>query len=270
MGAGSLARAEKIENYYGVAQPISGEQLHKNGIEQALALGAELVEDEVVALRYDGETFEANTSNGKTISAQTVLLATGTARSVPKIDGIVEFEGRGVSYCAVCDAFFYRGKDVCVLGNGEYAAHEAAELAPLVRSVTVLTDGSQLSAALAEGVAHDERKIAAIEGGERLASVRFADGNSITADGVFVAYGTAGSAALARSLGAVVEGANIAVDGEMATSIAGLFAAGDCVGGLLQVAKAVHDGAVAGMSAIKFLRQQDKSSETSNVANVRK
>ena len=85
------------------------------------------------------DTFTVKTTAGDfdTIS---VILATGSKRKAPAIPGIKELEGRGVSYCAVCDAFFYRGKDVAVLGNSDFALHEAEELAPMAGSVTIYTD----------------------------------------------------------------------------------------------------------------------------------
>lgn len=253
MGAGSLERAERIENFYG-CEPMSGLELHKAGVAQALSLGAELVEGEVVSIAYDGESFTVKTAQGSELTARAVVLATGVTRRAPKLAGLAELEGRGVSYCAVCDGFFYRGKKVFVLGSGDYAAHEAAELAPLAKSVTILTNGDEPDFAAPDGVSLYTSPLAALEGEGKLERVRFADGETLEADGLFVALGTAGSAALARTLGAVVEGDNISVDANMATTLQGLFAAGDCTGGLLQVAKAASDGAIAGTAAVRYLR----------------
>ena len=253
MGAGSLARAESIENFYGRA-PMSRPELHEAGVAQALSLGVELVEGEVVSIGYDGESFTVKTAQGGELAARAVVLATGITRRAPKLAGLAELEGRGVSYCAVCDGFFYRGKRVCVLGSGDYAAHEAAELLPLAATVTILTNGETPDFDAPEGVLTDERPLAALEGEGRLERVRFEDGGELEADGLFIALGTAGSAALARTLGAVVEGDNISVDADMATTLPGLFAAGDCTGGLLQVAKAASDGAIAGTAAVRYLR----------------
>jgi len=88
-----------------------------------------------------------------------------------------------------------------------------------------------------------------------LESVTFNHSDKIKLDGIFVAYGTAGSTALAKKVGAFTEGNKILVDSDMSTNVPGLYAAGDCTGGLLQIAKAVSDGAIAGTSAIKYLRQ---------------
>lgn len=253
-GSGALQKTEKIENYYGFAQPVTGPELAAAGIAQAKRLGAKFVEAEVVGLSYE-EDYVVETTAG-TYHADGVIIATGSPRKTPRIAGVAELEGRGVSYCAVCDAFFYRGKNVVVLGNGEYALHEAAALQPVAGSVTVLTDGADAAAAFPAEVEVNTAKIAKIEGEERVSGVLFEDGARLAADGVFVAYGVAGSAELARKIGAETEGSRIVVDANCATALPGLYAAGDCTGGLLQIAKAVYEGAKAGTELIKHLRKQ--------------
>ena len=171
------------------------------------------------------------------------------------ITGIREFEGRGVSYCAVCDAFFYRGRAAAVLGQGEYALEEARVLLPVAGSVTLLTNGQSAPENLPDGLAVDTRPVSAVEGGETVERVVFADGETLPLDGVFVALGTAGSTDFARKLGAPLDGTHIRANADGSTAVPGLFAAGDCTGGLLQIAKAVSDGAQAAMSAVKFLRK---------------
>ncbi|WP_087065582.1 NAD(P)/FAD-dependent oxidoreductase [Intestinibacillus massiliensis] len=121
-------------------------------------------------------------------------------------------------------------------------------------SVTLLTDGMPVPGGLPEGLKADGRKLQAVEGDKAVAAALFADGDSLPIAGVFIAVGVAGSDALARKLGALTEGNRIVVDADMATNVPGLFAAGDCTGGLKQIVKAVHEGAVAGMSAAKYVR----------------
>ena len=164
-------------------------------------------------------------------------------------------EGHGVSYCATCDAFFYRGRDVAVLGSGEYALHEVQALLPVAHSVTLLTGGAPLTAQFPPEVAVRTEAVEAILGEERVTGVQLKEGGTLEVSGVFVALGVAGSTALARKLGAEVNGSRIVVDDHMQTSLPGLYAAGDCTGGLLQVAKAVYEGAVAGTEAAKALRK---------------
>ena len=250
---GALTKADKIENYFGMAEPVSGCELVENTKRQAKTLGAELTEDEIFHISWNG-SFRLE-GRKETYEAKAVLLATGTSRKTADVPGLSKLEGRGVSYCAICDAFFYRGKDVAVLGQGEYALEEARVLLPLARSVTLLTDGSEAPADLPDGLRVETRKVSAIEGDELVSRVAFAEGESLRVSGVFIAYGTAGSGDFARKLGAPLDGTRIKVNADGSTAVPGLFAAGDCTGGLLQVAKAVADGAEAAMSAVKFVRK---------------
>ena len=252
-GSGALDRAELIQNYYGFAEPISGAELERRGIEGAKALGVQFVTTEAVGLTYtDKLTVETLAGD---FPADAVILATGASRAAPHIPGLAGLEGHGVSYCATCDAFFYRGKDVAVLGSGEYALHEVQALLPVVKSVTLLTNGSPLTASFPPEVTVCPEKVNAILGEERVSGVELSSGKTVALSGVFVALGVAGSTALARKLGAEVDGNRILVDEHMQTTLPGLYAAGDCTGGLLQVAKAVYEGALAGTEAAKALRK---------------
>lgn len=252
---GALEKTDKIENYFGFADVISGPELLAHGRAQAERLGAQLTQTEVTGIEYAEKGFSVKTTTGA-FAADAILLATGAPRATPPIAGVREFEGRGVSYCAICDAFFYRGKAVAVLGEGEYALEEARTLLPVAGAVTLLTNGAPAPDGLPEGLQVDTRPVAAIAGEDKVAQVAFESGDPLGIDGVFIAYGTAGSTDFARKLGAQLDGNKIQVGADGATAVPGLFAAGDCTGGLLQVAKAVSDGAQAAMSAIKFVRGQ--------------
>ena len=251
-GIGALQKAEQIQNYYGFEEGITGAELYRRGVAGAQAVGTQFVTAEVVGLDY-AATLVVQTTAGD-YPADAVILATGTGRIAPKIAGLAEHEGRGVSYCATCDAFFYRGKTAAVLGTGEYALHEVQALLPLAGKVILCTNGEPLTAEFPAGVTVCTEKLEAIEGEETVMALRLAGGGLLPADGLFVALGVAGSAALARKLGAPVENGRIVVDEKMQTGIPGLFAAGDCTGGLLQVCKAVYKGALAATEAIKQIR----------------
>ena len=268
-GIGALEKAEKIENYYGLEQPLSGKELYERGISQAEALGVRILDAEVLGISgFDTFTVKTTAGDFDTVS---VILATGGKRSAPKIPGLKEFEGRGVSYCAVCDAFFYRGKEVAVVGNGEFALHEAEELRNVTQDVTIYTDGKEPEFSREHPIAVNTMKIQAIEGDDKVSGLLMqsdtaaqdaeAPENSFyPADGVFVALGTAGSTEIARQMGAeLTDKGNIKTDEEMATTIPGLFAAGDCTGGLLQVSKAVYEGSMAAISAGKYVRHKKVS-----------
>lgn len=268
-GIGALEKAEKIENYYGLEQPLSGKELYERGISQVEALGVRILDAEVLGISgFDTFTVKTTAGDFDTVS---VILATGGKRSAPKIPGLKEFEGRGVSYCAVCDAFFYRGKEVAVVGNGEFALHEAEELRNVTQDVTIYTDGKEPEFSREHPIAVNTMKIQAIEGDDKVSGLLMqsdiaaqdaeAPENSFyPADGVFVALGTAGSTEIARQMGAeITDKGNIKTDEEMATTIPGLFAAGDCTGGLLQVSKAVYEGSMAAISAGKYVRHKKVS-----------
>lgn len=248
-GNGALSKTDKIENYYGFPEPISGEKLYKNGIHQAKNLGIEIIEDEVVSLQFI-ENFEIETVNSH-YQSKAVILATGTNRAIPNIKGIREFEGKGVSYCAICDAFFYKGKDVVVVGNGNYAIHEMEQLKPVAKSVTILTNGEPMIENRSVDVVVNCNKIREFRGGDKIQEVEFEDNTKQQINGVFVALGTASSSDLAKKIGARIENNRIVVNEKMETSVPGLFACGDCTGGLLQISKAVYEGAVAGLEVLK-------------------
>lgn len=245
---GTLGKARKIENYYGFKN-ISGKDLYENGLKQLENLNIEFVKDEVVQLNYTSQ-FEVTTVNN-IFQAKYVVLATGVSRNVPNIKGIKEFEGKGVSYCAVCDSFFYKGKDVAVLGDGNYAIHEFETLKPIASSVTILTNGNTMVENRDSSIEVNSKKIREFRGDTKLEKVEFEDNTIQNLNGVFIAMGTASSSDLARKIGARIENNNIVVNENMETTVPSLFACGDCTGGLLQISKAVYEGAKAGLAVLK-------------------
>ena len=170
-GSGALARAEGIQNYYGFAEAIPGAELERQGIEGAKAVGLTFTDKLTV------ETLAGD------YSADAVILATGVSRAAPPLPGLKNLEGHGVSYCATCDAFFYRGRDVAVLGSGEYALHEVTALLPVAKSVTLLTGGAPLTAQFPLEVAVRTEKIEAILGEDAVTGVQLAGGERWTATG---------------------------------------------------------------------------------------
>ncbi|NLK39970.1 MAG: NAD(P)/FAD-dependent oxidoreductase [Clostridiales bacterium] len=251
---GALAKAEHIENYYGFREPISGTELAHAGLVQADRLGVKFVQGEVFSISYM-DKFVIESSAGE-YTADSVIVATGSPKSAPKIEGIKQFEGKGVSYCAVCDAFFYRGREIAVLGCCDFALHELHELLPVVRSATVITNGDEPTVKFPKNVSVITQKIRRIGGDDRVRFVEFVDNTRLEIEGIFVAYGVAGSSQLAKVIGAATENNKIITDDNMETTIPGLFAAGDCTGRMFQIARAVYEGAMAGTSAVKFLRRQ--------------
>lgn len=211
----------------------------------------EIIDEEVIDLAY-GDSYIV-TTNKHVYFAKTVIIATGSARKSLSIDGLKEFEGRGVSYCAVCDSFFYRKKNVAVLGNSHYALHEHNVIKDVASSSVILTNGMPTDQDFQDAVVYT-KKIKKIDGKFKLEKVIFEDDTTLEIDGLFVALGQASADALARKIGAVSENGFISVDENMSTTLPGLFAAGDCTGGLAQISKAVYNGTVAGSQAIKFVK----------------
>ena len=247
-GKSALEKAHKIENYYGI-ESISGKELYELGLKQARNFEIPIEQDEVTNIAWDGH-FVITTVNNE-YESENVIIATGTNRNSPNIKGIKEFEGKGVSYCAICDAFFFRNKNVAVIGNGNYAIHEAKQLKPVANSVAIFTNGEKmLENRDASDFAVEETPIREFRGIDKIEEVEFEGNKTEKIDGVFIAIGTASSADLARKIGANVKNNNIVVNENMETNVKGLYACGDCTGGLLQINKAVYEGAKAAMSII--------------------
>ena len=247
----ALKKAKIIENYYGV-KSISGEALYNIGVEQAKELEIPMVKDEVTNISFD-KNFIVRTVNNE-YEAKYVIIATGTNRSAPKVKGLKEFEGKGISYCAICDGFFYKGKDIAVVGNGNYAIHEAETLKLVAKSVTILTNGKKMIENRdTSDFEVDETPIREFRGNNVINEVEFENNSSKKVDGVFIAIGTASSVDLARKIGAVIKCNNIVINENMQTTVKRLYACGDCTGGLLQVNKAVYEGAISALDIIKDL-----------------
>src|SRR5699024_8516097 len=141
--------------------------------------------------------FLVDTAGGQ-LTARTILLTTGTSRKMAPIDQLDRLEGRGVSYCDVCDAFFFREKPVALLGDGEYALHELKELLPITGPVTVCTNGLSPSVEFPPKVTVRREPIRRLVGEERLEAVEFSDGSILPVEALFVALGTAKGSDLAR------------------------------------------------------------------------
>ena len=250
---GALCKADKVENYYGFAQPISGKQLIQAGIDQATRLGVEVLSAEVTKIAFDGQ-YVVKTVDQE-FRAITVLLATGASRSIPKIEGIKEFEGKGISYCAVCDGFFYKNKPVGLLGSGNYAAQEAEELINIASSLVVFTDGQEITGHFDKRATIVTNKVMKVTGDQTISTVVLDNGEEIAVKGLFVALNSASSVDFAQKLGAQINKNKIVVDDKQATNLPGLFAAGDCTEGVYQIARAVGDGCVAGLEMIHYVRQ---------------
>jgi len=252
---GALGKTDHIENYYGFPEPVTGTQVIENGLAQARRLGVEVRSEEVLGID-NADLFVVKTLQDE-YPTKAVLLATGSNRANPRIPGFSDFVGKGISYCAVCDGFLYRKKKIALLGEGDYMAEELEILRSFSDKVTVFTNGLPL-----KGKVHDVPVVTdpliKIDGEETIQALVTAQGR-FEIDGLFVAIGAPSATDFALKMGALLNKGLLDVDANFMTNIPGLFAAGDCIGGLSQIAKAVSDGAQAAIAINKFVKNQKTS-----------
>lgn len=225
-----LWRAKQVDNYLGLPG-VSGAELLTAFRRHAEDSGAEFQEGRVLSALRSGEDWYVSIGNTMA-QAKAVVLAAGVARG-KKFPGEAELLGRGVSYCATCDGMLYRGRRVAVLGWTPSARKEADFLEEIGCRV----------------VYFDRPRQSSIQGGEKVESVT-CDGVEEAVDGVFLLRPAMAPGDLFPGLAA--EGGFVTVDRNMETNLPGVFAAGDCTGGPLQVSKAVGEGLIAGQKAAAF------------------
>ena len=251
-GESNLHKTEKIDNYYGFAHGIAGKTLYENGIEQAKNIGVGVKEEEVLHIEKIIKEFKIKTEKNE-YTAKATIIATGNKKLRPNIKGVTKFEGKGISYCAICDGFFYRDKNVVVIGNGKFAQSEANDLKNIVNNVKILTNG--LNMETNSEFETITQKIKEIHGNERVEKIEFENGHTIEVSGIFIALGEAGGTDFAKKIGVMLNKDNIIVDENMKTNVEGLYSCGNVTGGMLQICKAVYEGAKAGLSATKFAKK---------------
>lgn len=241
-----------IENYYGFNEPISGTELVKNGLAQAAFLGIEVINDAVLSIEEDiAGSFIVKTQKNS-LTTKTVLLATGRSRLSVKIKNYQKFLGKGISLCATCDGFFYRGKRLAVIGCGVFMKKELEYLNQLSDDVMIFTNGMPLAVPVEGKVILDPIK--SFNGTNKIESIS-TEKENYEIDGVFIAVGLPGTTNFVNKLGVVTEKNDVVIDEDYQTNVPGLFAAGDVVGGKLQIAKAVYDGMQAADGIIKYLKR---------------
>ena len=235
-GDSTLESAHQVDNYYG-SYAIKGEDLYQKGIDQMLSLGINIINETVLSIEYYGH-FVVTTDKG-IYEAKKVVLATGKARNKLKVKNAKDYEQKGLSYCATCDGFFYRNKRIGIIGSGSAMLHELAFLKNMSSDITVFTDGVELTL---EGVKVVTDKLVSIAGDEYLEGI-ITDKENYSIDGLFVAIGDASTFDFIKHLGIACDlNNNIIVNENYETNIPGLYAAGDAIGGILQIAKASYDG----------------------------
>lgn len=268
--AGALGMAHLIANYPGIPEAMSGLELLDLMKRQALSFGAEFLRDKVTAIDPEGSEKTVFTASGKFFRARSLILATGAMGKSSEIPGEKRLVGMGVSYCATCDAAFYRGRVVAVYGKNRETVEEALVLSRLAARVIVLCPGAKLAVPeteeslllSAENV--DIRyhcKIVSVNGEKELQSVTLEDVESpLAVDGLFIYI--SGSAPVLDFIGGRLELSNcgcLKVDREFATSAPGVFAAGDMLCKEIKQAVIVAaEGCQAALYADKYLRDSHK------------
>jgi thioredoxin reductase (NADPH) len=260
---GQVLNVEKIENYPGFPDGIAGFDLGPIVQEQAEAAGAEFTMDTAIGLNVDGDHRVLRCESAELV-ARSVIVAAGSSFRQLGIPGEAEFVGKGVSHCASCDAPFFIGKDVAVVGGGDSALDEAAVLAAQVGQVTVVHHGATFSAQqvavnrLAELPNVSTRfnvEVAEIVGGQTVSSLRLNNGDSLAVSGVFIFVGLEPNTTFLQGVVDLDPGGHIVVDQHLQSSVPGVFAAGDIrQGSARQLVAAAGDGASAAVFAARYLR----------------
>ncbi len=267
--AGALAFTNHIENYPGVLTPVSGKELLDIFREQALKFGAEYVETQVVGVKLDEEIKEVYTLD-TSYRGKAIIVATGSMGRKPTIKGEAEFLGRGVSYCAVCDAAFYKGKAVCVIGNSEEAVKEAGYLTKFAETVYLISPTAELKVDSHPALGARNLKIlpgnvvTSIEGDETVEKIKIVDAGKketeIALSGVFVyIHGSKPIVDFLQGSLELTENECIEINRMMETPVPGVFAAGDVIcTEVRQVVTAVANGCVAALSAEKYIHHRSR------------
>ena len=261
---GQVLTSPTIENYPGFPE-IAGMKLMENMADHAKRY-VDIHEGEEVLRVRGGEKFEVFTTSGR-YTSRALILATGSSHRKLDVAGEEGMTGKGVSYCATCDGFFYKGKEVIVVGGGNTALTDALHLSSLGCRVTLVHRRNQLRADKHLQESAIQRKIPIlwdtvvdeiVEGNEvtavRLRDLKTGKVHTKSVSGVFVAVGEVPSSQLAAELGLDMDpGGFVAVDRSFRTNVAFVYAAGDVSGGIRQIVAAVHGGAAAALSCFEDL-----------------
>lgn len=270
---GQVTEAWEIENYAGI-ESISGKDLMEKFVTQTKDLGGEIVQGSVNSVAKVDDGFEVVTSDGKKYETKSLILALGMKARKMNIPGEDKFIGKGISYCATCDAMFFRGKDVAVVGGGDAAATAAIHLAEFANSVQLLyKEGTKCFEPSWEQQMKKTGKVAcgtfsnitSIVGSEKVEGLEYeinGEKKELSIAGVFIEIGSVPGVVVAQNLGVRTdEQGYIVVKQDQSTSVDGVYAAGDATTGsnkFRQIITAVAEGAVAAGSVYKKLKLAKK------------
>ncbi|HIP12748.1 MAG TPA: thioredoxin-disulfide reductase [Arcobacter sp.] len=272
---GQITQSSEIENYPGQLEVVTGLDLMEKWPEQCQRFGLKHNMNEITKISKNNDIFNITLVNGETVESKCVLIATGSVPKSSNIKGESDFFGRGVSTCATCDGFFYKGKDVAVIGGGDTAVEEAIFLANICKTVYIVHRRDKFRASpheveklnkhknIIQILNHTTEEIIGDASGVTGIIVKSKDTNETKTLDVLGAFIFVGRDVLNQTLqnedGSFIcdtnESGEVIVDLKMRTSLSGLFAAGDIrIDAPKQVVCAAGDGAMAGISAIAYLQ----------------
>ncbi len=251
-----------VENFCCIFN-IAGEDMLRAGLEQAVRFGSEVWEEDVLKISQNGNLFEVDTESGRTIQSKALIVATGAHRNRLGVPGEKELLGRGVSYCIECDANFFKGQNVAVVGGESAAVGGALTLLHDSKSVHLICEKLDVVDSLREeivnsqAIMHEGSKVKEISGNNEVEGLILEDGSRISVSGVFIELGAKGVMELATNLGILLddEAKYIQTNKKQETNVPGIYAAGDICGPPWQMAKAVGEGCVAGLEAASYAKK---------------
>lgn len=258
----SLYKAH-VENYCCITG-ISGQELLQQGVRQASDSGAHFLHEDVIKTSQEDDRFIILTENERNIKTRALIMAMGITRNRLGVPGEKEFLGKGVSYCVDCDANFYKGAIVAVVGDESAAVSGALTLLFYAEEVHLVSNRLQVSDRLDYQIResdvniHIGRKVKEIVGLDKVDGLIMDDDQRLNVDGVFIETGAKGAIELAATLGVAMDEEKfqyIVTDKQQQTNVSGIYAAGDICGPPWQMAKAAGEGCVAGLSAAKYAKK---------------
>ena len=275
---GLIATTSEVENYPGFVEGIGGYELAENMEKQAARFGAQFKDALIYGIDASQRPFVLTTDSGETITADTIIVSTGASPRKLGVPGEEKLANRGVSYCATCDGFFFRGKKVVVVGGGNSALDEGLFLTRYVSELLIVhrRDSLRADPVLQERAFSNEKvrfiwdsTVDEVLGDERVAGVRIrnlktGEVTEEAVDGVFPYIGHIPNTKLFEGLLELDEGGYIITDGRTRTKVPGIFAAGDVVDHIYrQAITAAGEGTKAAMEATWYLAEQEHAAKKS-------
>ena len=270
---GELMNTTDVENFPGFPDGIMGPDLMENLGQQAEKFGTEVMYDDVTSVELEGAVKTVTLADGQEFKARTVIVSTGSAYRALGVEGEKRLVGHGVSSCATCDGFFFKGQNIAVIGGGDSAMEEAIFLTKFADSVTVVhrRDTLRASKIMADRALNHPKikfiwnsEVVGIDGEAKVTGIRLnnlvtGEKSELAATGVFVAIGNDPRVDLVKGVLELTENGTIAVEGRSSkTSLPGVFAAGDVVDPTYrQAITAAGSGCVAALDVEHFLAEQD-------------